>query len=296
MIMAVVTHKRHDDLLRSAPVITRLATLDTATSLARTRPHLGCTDGPGHPRRVSSWLMRPARCSPSFACKEREEEGCGGRGRLPIGDEHRHGRHPLAKRRQREKARICTAPRWPVGRTWGPCPPFFFFSFQAYFWSRSPSYAWAEKENSHVFAFTSVSVVGGTDVQCSAADGCARCGCRPAADRTCFPPGSFVLSFAWQRVRAWDSRCHGVTRKLVRAGGRQTVSLTILRALLNSSDSVHFFSSRAIMRMRTMTRMLAMQRDGRTWQRTRYIIENLDGGTMQIAICCSIVQRMITLA
>lgn len=201
-----------------------------------------------------------ARCSPSFACKVREEEGCGGRGRLPIGDEHhRHGRHPLAKRRQREKARICTAPR--CGADVGAMPSFFFsFFFPNLLLVPLPLICLSrEREQSR---FRIHERVGGRW------DGRAvqQTGARAAAaglqqiGRVSPRAVLFCLSL--------DSACArgilGVTRKLVRAGGRQTFSLTILRALLNSSDSVHFFSSRAIMRMRTMTRLLAMQRDGRT--------------------------------
>lgn len=136
-----------------------------------------------------------ARCSPSFACKVREEEGCGGRGRLPIGDEHhRHGRHPLAKRRQREKARICTAPR--CGADVGAMPAFFFsFFLSKLTFGPAPPHMPEQRKRTVTFSHSRACrwSVGRT---CSAADRRARCGCRPAADRTCFPPGSFVLSFA----------------------------------------------------------------------------------------------------
>lgn len=254
IIMVVVTHKRHDDLLRSAPVITRLATLDTATSLARTRPHLGCTDGPGHPRRVSSWLMSPARCSPSFACKVREEEGCGGRGRLPIGDEHRHGRHPLAKRRQREKARICTAPL--CGADVGAMPSFFFsFFFPNLLLVPLPLILICLSREREQSRFRIHERVGGrwdgrADVQ-----GSRQVRARRQQQIGCVSPRAVLLCLSL------DSACARgilvVTRKLVRAGGRQTVSLTILRALALLNFNVHFFSSSAIMRMRTMTRSLA---------------------------------------
>jgi hypothetical protein len=166
--------------------------------------------------------MRPARCSPSFACKEREEEGCGGRGRLPIGDEHRHGRHPLAKRRQREKARICTAPRWPVGRTWGPCPPFFFF-FPSLLLVPLPLICLSrEREQSR---FRIHERVGGRwdgrAVQCSRRVRALRLQACSRSD--VFPPGQFCFVFrltARARVGFSVSRCDEETRSCRRAADR----------------------------------------------------------------------------